>query len=343
MNSDATALAATNASGTNTIDAAITPASNSGNGSTIFQSPGGTLVVNGKITSNQNLSFAGGGTIQLNNANSTFTTSIDGAGATIVVGNNAAFGNGPLTVNAPAIFQPGSADHNINNTVTLGADATISGDHGMSIVGTVTASGGNRTLTIANTAGGASIQGGSLFLQESGASGRTFTINVVTSFILFSDTHDGGVGPATLRFTGGGFIQIENPNFYSGGTLFAGANAIIFADRDGRLGTGNVSLTAANITFTLDSGTTNNYIADTAAFSLLSTDHINLNYNGNDNVAGLIIDGVAQPPGVYNSGNTPEFFGNGSITVVPEPATWLNLSLGGILLLSLMRITRRTS
>ncbi len=62
-------------------------------------------------------------------------------------------------------------------------------------------------------------------------------------------------------------------NTFSGG-LTINKGTVVSAV-DGSLGTGNISLTAGNITLTLN-GASNN-IADTATLSYVNTDTINLN------------------------------------------------------------------
>ena len=85
-------------SGTNTIDAPIVLGAASGTQS-FTQSNGGTLIVNGVISSTNTvaLSLRGSGTIQLNGAN-TYSggASIDTANATLVLGNNSALGSGSV-------------------------------------------------------------------------------------------------------------------------------------------------------------------------------------------------------------------------------------------------------
>ena len=63
-----------------------------------------------------------------------------------------------------------------------------------------------------------------------------------------------------------------------------------------------------------------------------------------DVVAGLTVDGVSQAPGIYGaSAINPDgaFFGVGTITVVPEPATWGMMLLGGGLLAAAGRFRRK--
>lgn len=107
-----------------------------------------------------------------------------------------------------------------------------------------------------------------------------------------------------------------------------------------------MSLTASGVTLTLQGGTINDYISDTATLSLVSGSTATLDYLTTDIVQGLVLDGISQPPGIYNSNNEPAFFnGTGSITVVPqpvpEPATWAMVGAGGLLLAALQRFHRK--
>ena len=77
---------------------------------------------------------------------------------------------------------------------------------------------------------------------------------------------------------------------------------------------------------TFEGGASNDHIADTVTLSVVSGSTVNLNFSGNaDTVGGLIVDGVAQPAGVYGSAASgapnqlPEFAGTGTIRVVVPP------------------------
>jgi autotransporter-associated beta strand protein len=160
----------------------------------------------------------------------------------------------------------------------------------------------------------------------SGAGGLTFTTTTTgdpTKVLSELDTFDSFNGV---------------PNTYHGGTIINAGTLI--ANGDGALGTGNISLTGPNVQLTLKNGT--NYIADTATLSLFNnTDKLNLNFTGTDKVGGLIINGVAQAPGIYNSANLSSIItGNGAINVVsavPEPQTFALIALGSLTLFALPR------
>jgi len=129
-------------------------------------------------------------------------------------------------------------------------------------------------------------------------------------------------GACKFLQAGTGTTTLNIASTYSGGTLIATV--------DGALGTGSVSLLAGTVTLTLQ-GATNNYIADTATLSYVSGNAINPNFTGNETVSSLVVDGVAQAPGLYGAGAlNPDgvFTGTGFIVVVPEPGTILMFGLG---------------
>ncbi|HET9857457.1 MAG TPA: PEP-CTERM sorting domain-containing protein, partial [Chthoniobacterales bacterium] len=155
----------------------------------------------------------------------------------------------------------------------------------------------------------------------------------------------GSIGGAFKLTKGGpglGTLILDAANTYNGGTFLS--SGILIANKDGALGTGNVSLTAGFVTLTLQNGAINNYIADSATLSYVSTDIINLTYTGTDIVTGLTVDGVAQAAGVYGAtAINPDgvFTGSGTITVVPEPTTVAMMVLGGSLLVGMQRFRRK--
>jgi hypothetical protein len=76
----------------------------------------------------------------------------------------------------------------------------------------------------------------------------------------------------------------------------------------------------------------NDFIADTATLSIgFADDTVNLNYNGTETIGALIVNGTAQMPGVYSSANLSELVGTGTLTVVPEPSTWILFGLGALI------------
>lgn len=135
--------------------------------------------------------------------------------------------------------------------------------------------------------------------------------------------------------TGGVFLK--STNSYSGGTIVA-SYGLLDAQKDGALGTGNVTV-AANGKLVLDSGLTNNYIDDTADLVLANATEvgmIKLNFTGADTIASLSFDGgtsyaAAGTWGAVGSGaahTSAVFSGTGMLNIVPEPSAVLLLTTG---------------
>jgi autotransporter-associated beta strand protein len=175
---------------------------------------------------------------------------------------------------------------------------------------------------------------------------RNLTIgsnNLSTTFsgVIHDGAPAGGGGTGgSLTKIGSGTLSLTNANTYTGGTLINAGTLV--AAHDGALGSGNVSLTASGVTLTLQTGVTNNYIADNATISIVSGATVNLNFTGlSDIVGSIILNGLTETaPGTYGapgSGATFQsvfFSGTGTLDIVPEPATWTLVGVGaGVLAL----------
>jgi fibronectin-binding autotransporter adhesin len=175
-----------------------------------------------------------------------------------------------------------------------------------------------------------------------GSSGGVMTLSGnISGPGRLSQTPAGGPFDANL----GRIIVTGTNNTYAGGTTVNGGTFEVAAGSS--LGTGNVTINSANAVFAgaqahlqLDgtSGSTINAISDSAVLSLSGGNvggtaddgYIDLTSGVNEVVSGLILGGVAQPPGVYSAATSPEYIlGTGTITVVPvpEPGT---LALAGL-------------
>ena len=154
---------------------------------------------------------------------------------------------------------------------------------------------------------------------------KMFTVNSAIS----------GSAELTLQLTGftspdatGGVILTNSSNSYTGGTV-VGNYASVYANADGVLGTGDVSLLVGS-TITLSGGTSNNYIADGASLILRpDSNGVNLDFSGSDTIAGISLDSGSTflDPGVYGaigSGAQYEISalnGTGTLTVIPESSS----------------------
>ncbi|MDQ6913303.1 MAG: PEP-CTERM sorting domain-containing protein [Verrucomicrobiota bacterium] len=264
-----------------------------------------------------------------------------GTGIVRFTGNNAATYSGGTNINAGSVTMGTSGNGLGTNTVNLGATG------GSSVSLTTTAA-----LTVPNAIVVAALGGGNTAtLGSSSAAGSggtnysgTITLNGTaqltsastgTGTVTFSNAISGagglvkvGTGPVTLSGTG---------NSFAGGTLINVGTLIV--TKDGGLGTGNVSLTASGVTLTLQSGATNDYINDNASISIVNGATANLNYASasTDIVNGIILNGVAQTvQGTYGSSTSGAMFqsaffsGTGTLTLIPEPATYMLIGLGAL-------------
>ena len=84
--------------------------------------------------------------------------------------------------------------------------------------------------------------------------------------------------------------------------------------------TGDTTLNAG--TLTLGDGTNNTTLEDGSTVTVATGANLNLDYAGTDNVSALILNGVSQPAGVYDSSNAAGFItGTGTLTVSPVVAS----------------------
>ena len=104
----------------------------------------------------------------------------------------------------------------------------------------------------------------------------------------------GGGSSGSLVKIGSGTLSLSGSNSYVAGTAIS--QGTLQASHDGALGRWTVNVTANGV-LTLQNGVNNDYIADTAALSIVTGSLVNLNFTGNaDTINALLIDGVAQFP-----------------------------------------------
>jgi len=298
-------------------------------GSGTFTNNGGTVSgAFGGLTRFRVSSTAGGGTFTNN-------------GGTVV----GAFGGSTQFANTSTA---GSATLIANGGTGAGGsifffDDSIGGTASVDVRNNGTGTAGNLDISAHNAPGVTigSLEGsGNVFLGANNLTVGSNNLSKTFSGVIQDGGGFGGTG-GSLTKIGSGTLSLTNSNTFTGGTLINAGTLI--AAHDGALGRGNVSLTASSVTLTLQSGATNNYINDSATLTIALNATVNLNYTGTDVVAGLIVNGVSQAPGIYGSSNFSEFMGTGTITVVPEPTTLAMMALGAGLLVGVQRFRHQRS
>jgi len=143
---------------------------------------------------------------------------------------------------------------------------------------------------------------------------------------------------ADLRITGGGTLTVnQTTNTTFSGVISDGSTATALV----KANTGTLNLTGTNAytgNTTVNGGTLQIGVASIAANSTVTVATnatLQLDFMETNQVAGLVLNGVSQPAGVYNNSSTPTYIlGSGSLQVgsaTPNPATLTNSVSGGVL------------
>jgi Putative Ig domain len=226
---------------------------------------------------------------------------------------NATFENGGGTVSGANGGSTNFVDASTAGSAIISNDgAAVSGATGGGTFFFDSSSAANSKLIAARAAGG----GGSVnFVGDS--AGATSSVSVFGNGSLNITAHNppgvtiGSIEGDGIVFLGSNTLTVGSNNLdttFSGVIQDAGLNGI-FA----KIGTG---------VLTFQGGASNDHIADTVALNVASSSTINLNYSGTpDTVRALLVDGAAQPPGLYGgaASGAPNqlavFAGTGTIEV----------------------------
>lgn len=233
---------------------------------------------------------------------------------------NAQLGNFQLrraiTVEGP---QPSliSADVRVilNETVTIavldGSELTISGrlGHYNSNSWGYVEKLGNGTLKLSGPVetGGITVSGGRLIMEDQGAGWGVAAVNMVNN--------------GTVEFISNGDPRIMSRSIAGNGNIIKSGIGIV-ALTNTVAHTGGTAVNAG--TLSVGNGTTNSNLNDFATVSIASGAKMNLNFNGNDEVGAIVLDGQELSAGVYNATSHPAFFeGTGSLVVLaPLSGIW---------------------
>ena len=200
--------------------------SNAGNTKTITMTGGGNIVFNGSAGSGGAMGFSiqGGTNVTMNGTGGWSGTSLKTVlQGTLNLGSDTALGSATLslggsgTTDTPTLTATGAA-RTITNGLTLLAvttgNATIAGTNALTINGTLLNSGGNRTLSVNNSA--LTTFGGAVNLSE-GSSNRTLTINGTGNTTISGIIANGGTSTASsLTYSGAGLLSLTNANTFTG-------------------------------------------------------------------------------------------------------------------------------
>ncbi len=207
----------------------------------------GDLTIDGTISdgaapSGGRLNKTGTGTLTLNGTN-TYTGDTTLTAGTVIVGSDAAFGDGTGSVALGTMtLQGDGTTRSITNDGTLTGNLTIAGASDLNLGGTFTLT-GNRTLTLDNT--GTTTFGG--FALSSNTNNRTLTLAGsgdldVTGAIT---NGSGGALAPNLTVTGSGTITLDGNNSY-GGTTRLDAGTLVLNGTNTT--TGNFDLNGGTLT-----------------------------------------------------------------------------------------------
>ena len=296
---------ATAANGTFTNNGAMVAGAFGGN---VYFLGGGTTAASGIFTNNGGMvSGAYGGY-------TTFSTGATAANGTFT--NNGGMASGAFG-GAVTFYDASSTDSNgtfINN------GGAVDGALGGKTVVSYTSTAGSATLIANGGQGGG--QGGTIVFEDR-STGGTSRVEVFGNGSLDISTHNPPAPGVTIGsiegdgnvFLGAKILTVGNNNL---STTFSGViqEGGLSGDPGGslaKIGSG---------TLTLQGGATNDHIADPVTLRIVSGSTINLNFTGSpDAVVALLVDGVAQIPGLYGSAASgathplPQFVGTGKILV----------------------------
>jgi autotransporter-associated beta strand protein len=253
---------------------------------TALNGPGNIIFNGGAGSSTMRFSVTGGANVTLNGTGSWGS----GSGAllneilqgTVNIGNDAALSTIGLNLGGtdaanPTLTASGAA-RTISNAVNLVSvttgNAIISGTHNLTLNGVVTNSGGNRTLSVNNTA--QTTLGGGINLSES-SSNRTLTLNGTGNVSVGAIANGSTSTAGNLTYSGSGILSLTSANSF-GGTLTASSGTTRI-DHTNAAQNATVSISASNaVTFGTD--------ITTANFGALSgAGNLNLTNSGSGNVA----------------------------------------------------------
>jgi len=215
--------------------------------------------------------------------------------------------------------------------------------------GAIALNGNNLILdTKKATSGGMTLSGGITgignLLLTNGAAGEikmiTAGINNTGSITVSGSTNSGtnvisaviGANVTTLTLDNAAKLILSNSNAYAGGTTVS--SGLLIGAAAGAFGMGGMTV-ADGAALLLENASTLN---DFSALVLGATSRLSLDFAGTDIVGSISLNGgvTTLAAGVYDAATlsalnaSGTYTGAGSLTVIPEPATFLLFSIGGM-------------
>jgi len=310
-------------------------------GGTIDVTSGNTLTIPGLIsasTSGTALNKTDSGTLVINGSSANTNIALNVNGGTVTVDKTSGVAATTATVNTGGTLKLGTSANNqqISSTVAVnGGTFDLNGNNSTnSTIAVLTSTGG--TITNNGTANAV------LYVGNGGAT-------VTDASTIAAAITDGSTNKLSLFFQGNAatstrVITLTGANTYSGGTTVNAGT--VATSSTGTLGNGNVTLgNATGVVLTLANTAS---IASSAILTFGTSSVINLNYSGSDSIAGITDSSTSTSisAGTYAASDLNTFFGvtsfsgTGTITVVPEPGSYV-MVLGGFGALLLMQRSRR--
>ncbi len=230
--------------------------------------------IGGVLSGSGGLTNSGAGTLTLSGSNTYSGTTTLTAGTT-VIGSNQALGTGALSLTGGTI-QADASSRALGNTIALKTGGgTIGGSQNLTFTGQLTQSGGNRTLTVNNTA--SAIFTGGIRLSEK-VTARTLTIAGTGNTIINSVISNGAkaksghliqTGSGTLTLGGSSSNTFVGTVTVNGGTLLLAKTSGLAVPGSLIIGDGTGTDTARLLA--------SEQISDTAAVTLNSSGVFDLN------------------------------------------------------------------
>jgi autotransporter-associated beta strand protein len=277
---------------------------------------------NGVATANSSLTYNGTGILTLNGVN-TYSGTTTVFSGTVAIGNNSSFGTSTLSFggsgsNTPTIQAVGGAKSISNNTtllLTAIGNPTISGFNDFALNGTLTNSGGNRTLSVNNSA--STTVTGNVYLSELSTSGRTLIINGTGNTAIsgvISDFNGTGL-PGSLTYSGTGALTLSGANTYGGTTSLSSGTLNI--NNTSAIGTGSFLINGGTVDNTTGGAitlTTNNPVTWGGDFACGGTQDLNFG-------TGAVILSASRTITLNGTGRTLSFGGNVTNTTTSPTLT----------------------